>query len=53
MDVDRVNDDIIGKALAKVLNIYNELGGNGKVAKGSQLISILMQSISSETPEDE
>lgn len=45
IDLDCFSDESILDSAARVLAEYNTLGGNGKVAKGSELIEIIMLKI--------
>lgn len=38
MDMDKIDDDKIGLVAQMVVDLYRELGGNNKVAKGSDLL---------------
>ena len=38
MDMDKIDDDKIGAAAQMIFELYKELGGNNKVAKGSDLL---------------
>ena len=38
MDMDKINDEKMETAAKMVLDLYKELGGNNKVAKGSELL---------------
>ena len=45
LELDSVDDDTINEAAQTVLQIYHELGGNNKVAKGSELLDRVQKEI--------
>lgn len=47
LELDSVSDDTINEAAQTVLQIYHELGGNNKVAKGSELLDRVQKEIAS------
>ena len=48
MQIDSVTDDFIISTADEVLQIYNRLGGNDRVAKGSELIAELKACLQAE-----
>lgn len=45
IEVDSIDDDTIKEAAQTVLQLYHELGGNNKVAKGSELLERVQKEI--------
>lgn len=45
IELDSVGDEAINEAAQTVLQIYHELGGNNKVAKGSELLNRIRQEL--------
>jgi hypothetical protein len=43
LDISKINDVLIESTLEKVYKLYKDLGGNSKVAKGSELINALQK----------
>lgn len=45
MDIDKIDEDKIGAVTQKVVELYRELGGNNRVAKGSDLLEQVQERI--------